>query len=220
MNSQKIFKSIDRGETWEQMSGFPSLGGNNFMALGIDQNNVIYASTNNDGIYIVPAFTGLGAPYWNPDAKGIITGLTRNTDWKNLVRAVIESVAYQTYDLFEAMKNDGLKPLIIQKVESSCGCTEPEYSKAPVRPMSGSEIKATFDAKKTGVFSKSITVTTNASENTIISNVTQNTNTRFFDVVGTTVYYYIENYNTNSKIIYSKTGSAAAVEVFNISNNE
>lgn len=61
-------------------------------------------------------------------------------------------------------KNDGLKPLIIQKVESSCGCTEPEYSKAPIKPMSGSEIKATFDAKKAGVFSKSITVTTNASE--------------------------------------------------------
>ena len=43
---------------------------------------------SNDGIYIVPAFTGLGAPYWNSQAKGLITGLTRNTDWKNLVRAV------------------------------------------------------------------------------------------------------------------------------------
>ncbi|HBS53473.1 MAG TPA: hypothetical protein DD806_05705, partial [Flavobacterium sp.] len=62
--------------------------------------------------------------------------------------------------------------------------------------------------------------TSNASENTIITNVTQNTNTRFFDVVGSTVYYYIENYNTNLKKIYSKTGSTAAVEVFNISNNE
>ena len=51
LNSQKIFKSIDRGETWDQMTGFPNLGGTNFMALGVDQNNVIYASTNNDGIY-------------------------------------------------------------------------------------------------------------------------------------------------------------------------
>ena len=69
---------------------------------------------NNDGIYIVPAFTGLGAPYWSPDSRGIITGLTRNTDWKNLVRAVIESVAFQSYDLFESMRKDGSKPKIIK----------------------------------------------------------------------------------------------------------
>ena len=62
----------------------------------------------------MPAFTGLGAPYWKAEAKGLITGLTRNTDWKNLVRAVIESVAYQSYDLFDAMKKDGSRPNIIK----------------------------------------------------------------------------------------------------------
>jgi gliding motility-associated-like protein len=51
LNNQKIYKSIDRGETWNQMAGFPSLGSTNFMALGVDQNNVIYASTNNNGMY-------------------------------------------------------------------------------------------------------------------------------------------------------------------------
>jgi hypothetical protein len=51
LNNQKIYKSIDRGETWNQMAGFPNLGGFNFMALGVDQNNVIYASTNDEGIY-------------------------------------------------------------------------------------------------------------------------------------------------------------------------
>merc|ERR1711965_871992 len=61
-----------------------------------------------------PAFTGLGAPYWSPESKGLITGLTRNSDWKNLVRAVIESVAYQSYDLFEAMRKDGSKPKLIK----------------------------------------------------------------------------------------------------------
>ena len=76
--------------------------------------NIAKSKKNNDGIYIVPAFTGLGAPYWNPDARGIITGLTRNTDWKNLVRAVIESVAYQSYDLFDAMRKDGSRPKIIK----------------------------------------------------------------------------------------------------------
>ena len=69
---------------------------------------------NNDGVYIVPAFSGMGAPYWRPDARGIITGLTRNSDWKNLVRAVVESVAYQSYDLFNSMRKDGLKPKIVK----------------------------------------------------------------------------------------------------------
>ena len=75
---------------------------------------IVNSKKNNDGIYIVPAFTGLGAPYWSPDSRGIITGLTRNTDWKNLVRAVIESVAYQSYDLFESMRKDGSRPKIIK----------------------------------------------------------------------------------------------------------
>jgi glycerol kinase len=69
---------------------------------------------SNDGIYVVPAFTGLGAPYWSSESRGIITGLTRNSDWKNLVRAVVESVAYQSYDLFEAMRKDGSKTKIIK----------------------------------------------------------------------------------------------------------
>ena len=58
----------------------------------------------------MPAFSGMGAPYWRPDTRGVITGLTRDSDWKTLVRAVIESVAYQSYDLFNAMRKDGLKP--------------------------------------------------------------------------------------------------------------
>ena len=62
----------------------------------------------------MPAFSGLGAPYWRSDARGVITGLTRNSDWKTLVRAVIESVAYQSYDLFNAMRKDGLKPNIVK----------------------------------------------------------------------------------------------------------
>ena len=68
------------------------------------------AKSRNDskGVYIVPAFTGLAAPYWSTKARGIITGLTRDSDWKDLVRATIESVAYQTFDLFESMRKDGV----------------------------------------------------------------------------------------------------------------
>ena len=69
---------------------------------------------NNNGVYVVPAFSGIGAPYWRSDARGSITGLTRDSDWENLVRAVVESVAYQSYDLFNAMKKDGLKLKVIK----------------------------------------------------------------------------------------------------------
>ncbi len=65
---------------------------------------------NSKGVYVVPAFTGLGAPYWNSKSRGLITGLTRDSDWRDLVRATIESVAYQTSDLFLSMKKDGLNP--------------------------------------------------------------------------------------------------------------
>jgi len=86
----------------------------NLISNAYETEKIAKSKINNDGIYIVPAFTGLGAPYWSADSKGIITGLTRNTDWKNLVRAVLESVAYQSYDLFEAMRKDGSKPKIIK----------------------------------------------------------------------------------------------------------
>ena len=79
-----------------------------------DTEKITKSKNNNNGIYIVPAFTGLGAPYWNANARGTISGLTRDTDWKDIVRAVIESVAYQSYDLLKAMNNDGLKPKIIK----------------------------------------------------------------------------------------------------------
>jgi len=69
---------------------------------------------SNNGVYLVPAFTGLGAPYWNPNARGILCGLTRNTSRDEIVRAVLESVAFQSYDLFRSMKNDGLKPNMIK----------------------------------------------------------------------------------------------------------
>lgn len=64
---------------------------------------------DNQGVYLVPAFTGLGAPHWDPDARGAIYGLTRDTNTAHLVRAALESVCYQTHDLLEAMRNDGAK---------------------------------------------------------------------------------------------------------------
>ncbi|WP_027897120.1 glycerol kinase GlpK [Zestomonas thermotolerans] len=59
------------------------------------------------GVYLVPAFTGLGAPYWDPKARGAIFGLTRDTGIKEIVTAGLQSVCYQTRDLLEAMCQDG-----------------------------------------------------------------------------------------------------------------
>ena len=59
------------------------------------------------GVYMVPAFVGLGAPYWDPDARGLISGLTLDATADHLARAALEAVAYQTRDLTEAMRADG-----------------------------------------------------------------------------------------------------------------
>ena len=62
---------------------------------------------SNKGVYLVPAFTGLGAPHWDPHARGALFGMARDTGPAELVRATLESVCYQTHDLLEAMTNDG-----------------------------------------------------------------------------------------------------------------
>ena len=74
-----------------------------------------------DGLYFVPAFTGLGAPYWNPAARGAILGLTRDTGRPEIVRAALDAICFQTRDLLEAMRRDmasaGLKRLKALKVD-------------------------------------------------------------------------------------------------------
>ncbi len=76
-----------------------------------DQTEALAASLDsNHGVYLVPAFTGLGAPHWDPDARGAIFGITRDTGPAQLVRATLESVCYQTYDLLQAQRRDGLAP--------------------------------------------------------------------------------------------------------------
>jgi len=65
---------------------------------------------DNHGVYMVPAFVGLGAPHWDPDARGAIFGLTLDATGAHLARAALEAVAYQTFDLLEAMTGDGARP--------------------------------------------------------------------------------------------------------------
>lgn len=85
-----------------------------FFKKAPETEKIVKSLKNNGDIYLVPAFTGLGAPYWDANARGVLCGLTRDTNPKQIVRAIIESVAYQTYDLFEAMKHDGLRPRVVK----------------------------------------------------------------------------------------------------------
>ncbi|HEX4913868.1 MAG TPA: FGGY-family carbohydrate kinase, partial [Vicinamibacterales bacterium] len=70
-----------------------------------------------DGVYLVPAFVGLGAPYWDPRARGVIVGLTRNTQMAHVARAAVDAMAYQTRDVLEAMQAESQLPLTTLKVD-------------------------------------------------------------------------------------------------------
>ncbi len=79
------------------------------MKLITDASDSEYFATKVDtsnGVYVVPAFTGLGAPYWDPYARGTIVGLTRGSNSNHIVRATLESIAYQSRDVMDAMKAD------------------------------------------------------------------------------------------------------------------
>jgi glycerol kinase len=71
-----------------------------------ESNDCAQRVESTDGVYFVPAFVGLGAPYWRPEARGAMFGLTRGTSRDQFVRAVLESLAYQTCDLLDAMQAD------------------------------------------------------------------------------------------------------------------
>ena len=75
------------------------------------------AVADNGGVYVVPAFVGLGAPYWNPYARGVICGLSRGSSRRHLIRATLESLAYQTYDVLAAMTRDAGTALKSLKVD-------------------------------------------------------------------------------------------------------
>ena len=69
------------------------------------------------GVYLVPAFVGLGAPHWDPDARGLLIGMTRGTGLPEVARATLESIAYQVHDVVEAMDADRGAPLSELRVD-------------------------------------------------------------------------------------------------------
>mgnify|MGYP002136723267 CR=1 FL=1 len=71
----------------------------------------------NEGVYFVPSFTGLGAPYWNQEARGSIFGITRGTTQSHIARAALEAIAYQSYDVLKAMEKDAGIKIIEMRVD-------------------------------------------------------------------------------------------------------
>lgn len=79
-----------------------------------DTEAIAASSDEPEGLFVVPAFTGLGAPHWDPDARGAILGLTRDTGDDAIVTATLSAVAYQTRDLLLSMRSDGLAPNLVR----------------------------------------------------------------------------------------------------------
>lgn len=80
--------------------------GLNFIQNAADVEKLAMQTATSDGVYLVPAFAGLGAPYWNQHARGTIVGITRGTTAAHMARAALESIAYQTMDVIKAMQAD------------------------------------------------------------------------------------------------------------------
>ena len=76
------------------------------------------------GVYVVPAFTGLGAPWWEAEARGTICGITRGTNRSHLVRAALESIAYQVTDVVRAMEADAVRPIDVLNVDGGASAND------------------------------------------------------------------------------------------------
>ncbi len=77
-----------------------------------------------EGVYVVPAFAGMGAPYWNPYARGCVVGITRGCGKEHFIRATLESIAYQTYDVLKAMEEDAEVSIAGLKVDGGASAND------------------------------------------------------------------------------------------------
>ena len=101
-----------------------------------------------DGVYLVPAFVGLGAPHWNDAARGLITGLTRGTTQAHLARATLESIAYQIRDIFDVMQTEAGTPLQMLRVDGGASRNnllmqfQSDIIDCPIRRSSSADVSA------------------------------------------------------------------------------
>ena len=82
------------------------------------------AEDGTEGVYVVPAFAGMGAPYWNPYARGCVVGITRGCKKEHFIRATLESIAYQTYDVLKAMEEDAEVSIAGLKVDGGASAND------------------------------------------------------------------------------------------------
>ena len=90
-----------------------------------DIENLATSVEDTNGVYLVPAFSGLGAPHWNADARGTLVGLSRGSKDAHIARAALESIAFQTYDIIKAMENDSKNSILELRVDG--GATNNDF---------------------------------------------------------------------------------------------
>ncbi len=111
------------------------------LASSSDSEKMALDIPNTDGVYFVPAFTGLGAPHWDSDCRGLICGLSRGSDRRHIVRAALESMAYQTFDVLKLMESDSGTEIPALRVDGGasangflCSFQADISNKAVIRP--------------------------------------------------------------------------------------
>jgi glycerol kinase len=95
-----------------------------FFSISADVENLAASVRDSGGVYFVPAFTGLGAPYWDPHARGVIIGLTRGSSPAHIARAALESIAFQSAELLDAMQKDAGERLKELRVDGGAAAND------------------------------------------------------------------------------------------------
>ena len=114
-----------------------------------DSEKAALESTNDNEVYVVPAFTGLGAPYWDAEARGAIFGLTRGTSDKDLIKATLQSLAYQTRDVVATMEKDSGIAIPVLRVDG--GASNNNYLLQFQADILGKTIERAADLETTGL---------------------------------------------------------------------
>ncbi|MBG9987564.1 glycerol kinase GlpK [Aerococcaceae bacterium DSM 111176] len=114
-----------------------------------DTEKMAYDSDNDDEIYVVPAFTGLGAPYWNPNARGSMFGITRGTDRNDIAKATLQSLAYQVRDIIDTMEADSGIEIPVLAVDG--GAARNEYLMQFQADITGKQISRVANLETTAL---------------------------------------------------------------------
>lgn len=95
-----------------------------FFKDAADTHTLAQSVKDTNGVYFVPAFTGLGAPYWDPNARALLSGLTRDTNIAHIVRAALDALCYQTNDLIQAIQADYTQPFNILRIDGGMAAND------------------------------------------------------------------------------------------------